>query len=423
MLSLDWVRFATRSARIHGAEDIPRCRTRAPSWRKRALVRLHPPRVTSARRGGGTGVTDPIRHQREVLRQAAMALQGRVVTLWEVSPDRLVAPLTTTGTTPPDHAAQLDLDATLRGWGAPILVGSRWVGCRLDNGGRWCVAPVRSRPAEPPPGGIERRRPGRLILELAGLCVGVIDATAGEGKRIPPGEAAWEHARQPSVIAHEVGNQLAVASGNIDFGIAAVRAAPALDLAFRTRLLEDLTNAAQGIEQATDYLRSIQDRSRLEVGRVSRFDSTAVVRSCVTLEQPLARKRGVALSWASAVESAYLVGDPNALYQVVTNLIRNAVDASQAHQGTVLVRLERTDEILRLSVRDRGEGIAREHLSQIFAPGFTTKPGGSGSGTGLAVVREITEHMYGGTVRVESELGKGSTFTLVLPIPPQRSGA
>jgi signal transduction histidine kinase len=67
-------------------------------------------------------------------------------------------------------------------------------------------------------------------------------------------------------------------------------------------------------------------------------------------------------------------------------------------------------------------GIAREHQDRIFEAGFTTKPPGSGSGMGLAVVREITEHMFGGTVRVESEEGAGSSFVLVLPIPPQRAG-
>jgi signal transduction histidine kinase len=367
-------------------------------------------------------VTDPMRHQRELLRQAGVALQGPAITLWEVSPGGTVAPLASTGPTPPDRAAQADLDATLRQWGAPVIVGSRWIGCQLDNGKRWCVAPVRTRPPEPPPGGRERRSPARLILELTGLCVGVIEAT-GDGKRLPPEEAAWQHARQPSVIAHEVGNHLTVASGNLDFGSTAVREAPSLDPGFRAQLLEDLGHAAQGIERATDYLRSIQDRSREGFERLSRFDVAAVVRSCVALESPLARKRGVPVSWESAIDTAYLFGDSNALYQVVTNLIRNAVDASQQDQGQVLVTLLRAGEMLQLSVRDRGIGIAPEHIDRIFEAGFTTKPKGAGSGMGLAVVRKITEQVFGGTVQVESEVGEGSAFTLVLPIPPQRGGA
>lgn len=361
-------------------------------------------------------------YQREVLRQAGVALQGRDVTLWEVSPAAGVAPLASSVSLLPDHATRADLDATLRQWGVPAVQGSRWIGCRLDDGGLWCVAPVRTRPPAPPPGGIERRSRERLILELAGLCLGAIDVATGPKPRLSPSEAAWEYARQPSVIAHEVGNQLTVAGGNLEFGLAAVRKAEALDPELRAQLLEDLGHAAKGIEQATDYLRAIQERSGLGPGRVSRFEVTAVIRSCVTLERPLARKRGVALEWDAEVIPAYLTGDPHALYQVVTNLIRNAVDASEQRRSAVHVTLEETGETLHLAVRDRGVGIAPELEARIFEAGFTTKPQGSGSGMGLAVVREITERAFGGSVRVESTVGAGSTFTVVLPIPPQRAG-
>ena len=357
--------------------------------------------------------------QREVLRQAGVALRDRAVTLWEITPAGNVAPLASNATSLPGDDARSELDAVLRHWGAPLIAGSRWIGCRLEEAGRWCVAPVRSRPPLPPPGGIERRSPERLILELAGLCVGTMDA-AGPSQRLPPTEAAWEHARQPAVIAHEVGNQLTVAGGNLDFGIAAVRSAAWLEPGFRAQLLEDLTNAAKSIEQATDYLRAIQDRSGPGTGRSARFDVTPLARSCVTLERPLALKHGVALSWESTVESAYLFGESNALYRALTNLVRNAVDASRTHRGTVLVTLQRSGDVLHLTVRDRGVGIAPGHLDRIFDAGFSTKRPGAGSGMGLAVVREITEHMFGGSVQVQSELGQGSAFTLVLPIPPQR---
>lgn len=361
-------------------------------------------------------------YHQEVLRQAGVALQGREVTLWEVMPTAAVAPMASSISILPDHATRADLDATLRHWGAPVVEGSRWIGCRLEDGKGWCVAPVRTRPPAPPPGGVERRSRERLILELAGLCLGAIDVTVGPKPRLSPSEAAWEYARQPSVIAHEVGNQLTVAGGNLEFGLAAVRAAESLDPGLRAQLVEDLTNAAKGIEQATDYLRAIQERSGLGPGRVTRFEVTAVIRSCVTLERPLARKRGVALEWDALVETAYLTGDPHALYQVVTNLIRNAVDASEARRSAVQITLQPVDETLHLSVRDRGVGIAPEHQERIFEAGFTTKPQGSGSGMGLAVVREISGHMFGGRVQVKSEVGTGSTFTVVLPIPPQRAG-
>jgi signal transduction histidine kinase len=83
----------------------------------------------------------------------------------------------------------------------------------------------------------------------------------------------------------------------------------------------------------------------------------------------------------------------------------------------------RAGDVLTLSVRDRGTGIAPADLERVFEAGFTTKAPGAGSGMGLAVVRELTQDMFGGTVRVESELGRGSMFIVALPVPPQRSGS
>ena len=157
------------------------------------------------------------------------------------------------------------------------------------------------------------------------------------------------------------------------------------------------------------------------VGRMVRFDVTPVIRSCITLERPLARKHGADLQWETSVDSLYLYGDSGALYQVLTNLIRNAVDASHGRKGAVVVSVNRRGDNLNLLVQDAGQGIAPEHLSRIFDHGFTTKPPGKGSGIGLAVVKEITESMFGGTIAVESRVGTGTTFTLALPIPPQRN--
>jgi signal transduction histidine kinase len=87
----------------------------------------------------------------------------------------------------------------------------------------------------------------------------------------------------------------------------------------------------------------------------------------------------------------------------------------------VVVTFAQAGDALRLTVQDKGVGIAVEHRDRIFEPGFTTQAFGSGSGTGLTVVREITQEMFKGRVEVQSALGQGTTFTLTLPIPPQRA--
>ena len=359
----------------------------------------------------------------EVLRQASVALQGRTVTLWQVSARAEVAPVLTSAASPPPEDTALDVDRTLHHWGAPIIEGSSWVGCRLDGGGRWCVAPVRKQPAAPPPDGVERRSRERITLELAGLCLGLVDQASPPPARprLTEPDALAELIRQPSVIAHEVANPLTAALASLDLSVELVRAADSLDSTFRGELLEELAGVGEGMEQAIEFLRSMQDRARGGLARSERFDAAQVARSCVALERPLARKRGIALQGIITVSGVFLQGDPNALYQVLTNLIRNAVSASQERKTPVVVTLGQTGEALRLAVRDNGVGIAPELLERIFEPGFTTSAFGSGSGTGLTVVRQITEEMFAGTVEVDSAVRRGTTFTVNLPIPRQRT--
>src|SRR5881296_3705607 len=177
-------------------------------------------------------------HRREVLREASVALQGRAVTLWEVSSRAEVIPVLTSAVSSQSPDTRLDLDSTLHRWGAPIIQGSRWVGCRLDDTGPWCVAPVRRQPAAPPPDGVERRSRERITLELAGLCLGLVDQLPGPARpRLPESDALAKLVRQPSVIAHEVANPLTAALAGLEWCFRRVRETATLEPAFRDGML------------------------------------------------------------------------------------------------------------------------------------------------------------------------------------------
>jgi len=354
------------------------------------------------------GAVNP--RQKEILRQASVALHGRVVTLWEVSPASRAVSVATSLSDPPHHGVPLDLDRTLLRWGIPISEGSRWVGCRLDDNGTWCVAPVRRQPPAPPPGGVERRSGERMTLELAGLCLGLVEDAPAPTLQAPPSptrlslhDAQLELLRKPSAIAAAVANPLTTALMSLELSLERVNGADQLEPGFRAGLLEDLASVAEGMEQATAYLRALQDRVRGMPARNERFDAAAVVRSCVVLERPLARRQGVTLQSAIGTGGIFLRGDPNVLYQVLTQLIRNAVGASRQHKLPVVVGLGQVDDTLRLTVQDRGIVIAPERIEAT-----------------LASVRQLTEEMFDGRIVVESAPAGATTFAVVLPLPPQR---
>ncbi len=105
------------------------------------------------------------------------------------------------------------------------------------------------------------------------------------------------------------------------------------------------------------------------------------------------------------------------LQQVFINIIINAEHFMiEAHgRGTLTITTERVKNMVRASFADDGSGIAEENLGHLFDPFFTTKEVGKGTGLGLSISYGIiTEH--GGRIHAESELGKGATFVIELPV-------
>ncbi len=112
-------------------------------------------------------------------------------------------------------------------------------------------------------------------------------------------------------------------------------------------------------------------------------------------------------------------GDAGQLTQVVFNLLQNGLQALPQAKGRLTVQTGRRGEHCFLSVTDTGSGIPAENLQRIFEPHFTTKAPGEGTGLGLAIAYRIVEE-HGGRFEVTSELGKGSRFTVLIPIPTRQ---
>jgi signal transduction histidine kinase len=112
--------------------------------------------------------------------------------------------------------------------------------------------------------------------------------------------------------------------------------------------------------------------------------------------------------------------DQHQLQQVIINLLLNSRDATPAG-GTIAVRAGRDGAQIRLDVIDNGTGISEESMKHIFDPFYTTKPPGKGTGLGLAISARIVEG-FGGRITAASKIGKGSCFSVWLPLTRAEEG-
>jgi PAS domain S-box-containing protein len=165
-------------------------------------------------------------------------------------------------------------------------------------------------------------------------------------------------------------------------------------------------------ESAAQIVRGLLDFARRPETRTGEFDLGESVRSVVAFLQGK-QSPAVQVSVSVPNEPLLLRGDREQINQVLTNLLNNAYDAVNG-QGRIDVQLTADDGWVHLSVADTGVGIAADVRPHLFEPFFTTKTEGKGTGLGLAICIGIVES-HGGSIEVESEVGKGSRFIVHLP--------
>ncbi|MBI1846361.1 MAG: GAF domain-containing protein [Candidatus Rokubacteria bacterium] len=171
-------------------------------------------------------------------------------------------------------------------------------------------------------------------------------------------------------------------------------------------------------------INDILDLSKIEAGRMdlelTRFDLPAALDNALTLVRERATRHGIALKRDVDARVGEVVGDERKLKQVVLNLLSNAVKFTP-EGGQVRVSARPVDGAVEVAVADTGIGIAVEDHEAIFEEfrqvGSDYARKREGTGLGLTLARKIVE-LHGGRIGVESELGKGSTFTFTLPVRP-----
>lgn len=221
-------------------------------------------------------------------------------------------------------------------------------------------------------------------------------------------------------VAHEYNNLLQAITGFTRF---AQQSVPAGSIAH-----QDLEQALLATERAATLTRQLLNFSRRDKIRPLRLTVAKLMSEFVTILRPCIPE-SVELQFDVRDEDALLYADPNLIQQVLMNLCVNARDAMDS-VGTLSIRTQRVvlddkhaspaenikpGTYMRLSVTDTGIGIPPEFHERIFDPFFTTKEVGQGTGMGLATVFGAVQQ-HGGFVRLASEVGKGTTFHVHLPL-------
>jgi two-component system NtrC family sensor kinase len=221
-----------------------------------------------------------------------------------------------------------------------------------------------------------------------------------------------------SEMAHELGTPLNVVSSR-----AKMIASQGLDQ-------QEVTENAQIVKDQADrmaaIIRRLLDFARRRSSKKAPVEVNAFIRNIIIVLKPLASQQNIQINLQANDINSKVEIDKEQIQQVLTNLLTNAIQAMH-NGGTILVMLniehematsrfgDQKGDYLCIKIKDEGEGIPSESLDKIFLPFFTTKRMGEGTGLGLSIANDIVRE-HGGWLDVESEPGKGSCFSIYLPM-------
>jgi two-component system, NtrC family, sensor kinase len=247
---------------------------------------------------------------------------------------------------------------------------------------------------------------GRLVTGFVELCARLDLAQKELDKTM---QQAFYNEKMASLgqltagIAHEINNPL----GGLLNCVKTMQEEPK-NLELHARYLPLLEKGLRRIEHIMRQLLNFGRKAPLNLSRV---DIDEIIRECFELLEYRLKKINLALELK--LPDRYCI-DVEALRQIIVNTGLNAIQA-MPEGGSLTVTTARDGDMLTITVRDTGTGIEPAVMDRIFDPFFTTKEAGHGTGLGLAISYGIIKE-HKGTILVESEVGEGTTFTIILPV-------
>jgi two-component system, NtrC family, sensor kinase len=179
-------------------------------------------------------------------------------------------------------------------------------------------------------------------------------------------------------------------------------------------------DSIDGLSELTEMARGLKDFSRLDRAPVASFDVNAGMDKTLLIAKNILKHKADVRKFYGEVPE--IECSPSQINQVFLNIITNAAQAIEDYGEIVITTRLHDERHVAIRIADTGCGIPEENLAKIRDPFFTTKEVGAGTGLGLSIVDEIIRS-HGGDLLVESKVGKGSAFTVILPIKSTASAA
>ena len=218
-----------------------------------------------------------------------------------------------------------------------------------------------------------------------------------------------------SGIAHEINNPLAVIGQEVEWMRHIMKGEGISRGEGLEELGDSLREIGQQVERCKEITHKLLDFARKKEPLIQGVDINRLVEDMAKLVEREAVLKDIRIVRDYQSDLPMVQTDAPLVRQVVLNLLNNARQAV-GKDGVVTVATRLTDDHdVKLIVRDTGCGIPKENVGKIFDPFFTTKAPGEGTGLGLSICHGIIRRL-GGSISVESEVGKGAVFTIVLPV-------
>jgi two-component system NtrC family sensor kinase len=220
-------------------------------------------------------------------------------------------------------------------------------------------------------------------------------------------------------VAHEINNPLAIIMATS--GVIRDMLNPEFDLDHSPEdICKELSVIDTAATRAKGITRKLQDMGKNRTPCTVHCDVNALIEEVIhKLKKVEFKSKHIETVTQFQSDLPHILGEPDPLRQVFGNILINAVDAI-TDKGTITVSTEIREGMVCVTIADTGKGISPENLKRIFNPFFTTKGGGKGTGLGLSIAASIVKYA-GGTIKVSSIQGAGSSFTVLLPVKQQEN--